>query len=117
MVLAAIVAAVVGVAAPGSTAPPASAAVAPVGTVALSAGTSHTCALTEAGGILCWGLGDRGQLGNGAGTTSARPVPVSGFGSDAVAVAAGRFHSCGLTTGGSGNVSVTATSTSSGRPE
>ena len=45
--------------------------------VDISAGTSHTCALTLSGEIWCWGRGTEGQLGNGANTTSAMPVRVT----------------------------------------
>ncbi|WP_300406131.1 hypothetical protein [Nocardioides sp.] len=32
---------------------------------ALSAGTSHTCAVLDGGGVRCWGNGDNGRLGYG----------------------------------------------------
>lgn len=34
--------------------------------VALTAGTSHFCALLSDGAVRCWGLGGNGQLGNGS---------------------------------------------------
>ncbi len=59
----------------------------------------HTCALTAAGTVYCWGAGYDGQLGNGtkgaAGEYSATPVQVAGI-SDAVAIATGATTSCAL---------------------
>jgi alpha-tubulin suppressor-like RCC1 family protein len=34
--------------------------------VAISAGSRHVCAVLDDGSAVCWGLDDRGQLGNGA---------------------------------------------------
>jgi alpha-tubulin suppressor-like RCC1 family protein len=49
-------------------------------------GSTHTCARRRDGHVLCWGHGARGELGNGALTSSHRPVEVVGI-SDAVEVA------------------------------
>jgi alpha-tubulin suppressor-like RCC1 family protein len=38
------------------------------------------CAVLHAGGVDCWGLNQDGQLGNGATTTSDKPVAVKGVG-------------------------------------
>jgi alpha-tubulin suppressor-like RCC1 family protein len=63
--------------------------------VAVSAGDyldlnpeGHTCALTTAGGVQCWGYG---QL---------FPVSVTGLTSGVSAVSAGELHNCALTTAG-----------------
>ncbi|MCH8850048.1 MAG: RCC1 repeat-containing protein, partial [Chloroflexi bacterium] len=67
---------------------------------AASLGDAHTCALTTAGNVLCWGDNDAGQLGDGtSGGIRATPVAVSGL-EGAVSVAAGFLHTCALTTEG-----------------
>ncbi len=42
----------------------------------ISAGFTHTCGITAAGAAYCWGLDDRGQLGNGALPATVSPSPV-----------------------------------------
>lgn len=42
--------------------------------VQLAAGRGHTCGLTTAGRIYCWGFNQRGQLGDG--TTRLSPIPL-----------------------------------------
>jgi hypothetical protein len=50
------------------------------GVTALAAASGHTCALTSAGGIECWGSNFRGELGDGTNRDRVRPVDVIGFG-------------------------------------
>ena len=63
------------------------------------AGGTHTCALTPAGAVVCWGGNDRGQLGIGGDAHAAAPTPVAGV-ATFTQVSAGLTHSCGITLGG-----------------
>lgn len=69
--------------------------------IAVSAGTYHSCALLHTGAVQCWGNNDTGQIGNGStGGDISQPVAVSGI-SIAMAIAAGRDHSCAVMVNGS----------------
>ncbi len=67
------------------------------GVKAIAAGDSHTCALTEQGGVLCWGGNEYGQLGDGTKEHRSAPVPVRGLDKGVKAIAAGGYYTCALT--------------------
>ena len=68
--------------------------------VAITAGSSHTCALLDDGSVRCWGFGAGGQLGYGNrltigdGEQPADAGPVDLGGRAAVAITAGGDHTC-----------------------
>ncbi|MCB0915840.1 MAG: hypothetical protein KDC23_09090, partial [Actinobacteria bacterium] len=75
--------------------------------VAVSLGVRHTCALTDAGEVYCWGENDSGQLGDGDSTNSAIPMRVlageqgAGFLSGVAQLDAGGYSACALLDDGS----------------
>ena len=77
------------------------------GIAGISMGVDHSCALKSAGGVVCWGEGDNGRLGdNTSGTDRTNPVDVltSADGNPALAgiaqIGSGNDHSCAVTTAG-----------------
>ncbi len=70
---------------------------------AVSAGSSHTCAVLDDGNVRCWGYNVAGQLGYadtseniGDDEIPAAAGPVDLAGRRAIAIAAGAFHTCAL---------------------
>jgi len=71
------------------------------GVGSISAGNSHTCAVTISGGAKCWGVDSYGQLGNDIKLeTKHTPVNVDGLTSGVVSISAGHYHTCVITTSG-----------------
>lgn len=65
-----------------------------------SAGEGHTCALTVAGGVLCWGDNSAGQLGDGSNTSRGDPAVVPGLETGVSAVSVNGDYSCALLASG-----------------
>jgi alpha-tubulin suppressor-like RCC1 family protein len=66
----------------------------------VAAAGTHTCGVTTAGDIYCWGYNAEGQLGNAAaGNETDTPVLADG-GRSFAAVTVGDAHTCGLATDG-----------------
>lgn len=71
------------------------------GIVAIGSGQYHTCAVTGAGAVLCWGDDDMGELGpEHTVFRSGLPYQVTGIPADIVAVSGGAYFECALTSKG-----------------
>lgn len=71
------------------------------GVVAIESGNEHTCALTQAGAVQCWGRNYEGQLGDGGSTFSTRPVTPIGLTSGVQRIDMRHHQSCAVMTDGS----------------
>ncbi|MCX7174064.1 MAG: RCC1 repeat-containing protein, partial [Proteobacteria bacterium] len=70
------------------------------GVKAITVGGMHSCALTTAGGVKCWGYNSLGELGDSSTTQRLTPVDVSGLTSGVANISAGSYHTCAVTTAG-----------------
>lgn len=64
--------------------------------VAVDAGWYHSCALTAAGAMYCWGRNENGEIGDGSIDDRHTPVAVTGLGSAVAAISIGQYYSCAL---------------------
>jgi len=71
------------------------------GVTDVTVGADHTCAVTAAGGVKCWGRNVEGQLGTGDNSQRTSPTDVQGLTSGVVDVAAGKLHTCAVLATGS----------------
>jgi alpha-tubulin suppressor-like RCC1 family protein len=72
------------------------------GVRAIAAGVFHTCAITAAGGLKCWGGNSAGQLGDRTSNNYAvEPEDVYGLQANVAAVSAGQDHTCAVMIDGS----------------
>jgi|688.fasta_scaffold102155_2 alpha-tubulin suppressor-like RCC1 family protein/flagellar biosynthesis chaperone FliJ len=86
------------------TAPPTTvAALTNIAVSEVALGGKHTCVLSTAGSVFCWGSNDAGQLGQSSftGSFSSTALKVEGLNSRIKKIVAGKFHTCALDTAGS----------------
>jgi len=65
----------------------------------LGAGGQHSCLLTSAGQVACWGRNDLGQLGDGTRRRRGTPAPIAGL-PPIAELAVGSWHTCARTRAG-----------------
>jgi alpha-tubulin suppressor-like RCC1 family protein len=66
---------------------------------AVASGPYHSCGLTSAGAVQCWGYNEFGQLGANTTIDSPTPVQVSGLTANVTAISVADRHSCALVSG------------------
>ena len=69
------------------------------GVRAIASGDSYSCAITNPGGVKCWGNNSSGTLGDGSTIHRSTPVDVAGLTSSVTAVDAGVYHACAIVGG------------------
>lgn len=70
------------------------------GVAKLTAGSDHTCAFMQTGGIKCWGANESGQLGDGSLVDRLESVDIVNLPDDITTLAAGFAHTCALNSQG-----------------
>lgn len=70
------------------------------GITKLALGAYHTCALTTDNKLICWGLNDNGQLGNGTNTNILSPNPATPILTSITDMTAGIAHTCAIDVSG-----------------
>ncbi len=65
----------------------------------IASGQYHTCAITEAGKVKCWGYNGQGQLGDGTWTSKNVPTLIDPN-TTYTRIEAGGLHTCGITSSG-----------------
>ena len=68
--------------------------------VQISAGSAHTCAVTDTGELYCWGNNRHGQLGDGTTEHRVSPTQVPNLAEAITTVTAGDSHTCALSAAG-----------------
>jgi len=66
------------------------------GVIAMATGDYHTCVLTIAGAMKCWGYNYFGQLGDSSTTQHNMPADVAGLSTGVIAIEAGNGDTCAL---------------------
>jgi Regulator of chromosome condensation (RCC1) repeat len=66
------------------------------GIAGISAGSSHTCAVTSSGAVKCWGENVYGQVGDGTTTRRLTPTSVVGLSSGVSTITTGDSDSCAV---------------------
>jgi hypothetical protein len=66
----------------------------------VDAGSEHTCGLSSAGGLYCWGSDASGQVGNGSAASDPVPSPTKISPAAWRSVSAGGSHTCAIIGGG-----------------
>ncbi|MBI3072130.1 MAG: hypothetical protein HYY84_08415 [Deltaproteobacteria bacterium] len=61
---------------------------------------ARACAITDVGGLKCWGLGTNGELGDDGGVNRLAPVDVWGLDGGIIDVVFGNGHGCALSDAG-----------------
>lgn len=68
--------------------------------VSIALGAEHSCAVTDAGSVRCWGWNNDGQLGDSSDMSHGVAVDVAGLQAPVIQITAGYNHTCALTKAG-----------------